>query len=777
MSLLDQLNPQQREAVETTEGPLLILAGAGSGKTRVITYRIAYLIDSCGVKPGNVLAVTFTNKAAEEMRGRVESLLRTPLLGWGGGRSGDRSWLSTFHSFCVRILRENGARIGLKRDFSIYDEDDQLALVKACLRHLGLTEKEMRSRAVLSRISHAKNHGRTPESFYEGATDPLAEKIAVVFGMYNKALREANALDFDDLLLEGVRLLAQDAEAALLYNERFPYILVDEYQDTNRAQYELVRLLTQKHQNLCVVGDEDQSIYSWRGADLRNIVEFEKDFPNARIIRLEENYRSTQIILDAATAVVSNNVYRKGKKLWTERQGGEKVLFYEASDGENEALFTADWIAKRHRKHSEEKIAVLYRTNSQSRLYEEAMRRYGLKYTLVGGFSFYERREVKDLLAYLKAAANPQDSISLLRIINEPPRGIGAATVKRLEEIALAANISLGDALGRSLDRKEFPARTAAALGAFRNLMKELQEMVAEASVPELLRKILEGTGYEARLKEDATPESLDRIENIDELLNAAADSQERGETLQEFLDHAALVSDADTYDEQALITLMTLHSAKGLEFPVVFLGGMEEGLLPHSRSVLNAEALEEERRLCYVGMTRARDILILTRAESRRSYGDQMLARSRPSRFWGEIPEHLLQDISGRPASGRTSRLTATSGERFYEYEPSEDGETEPRGKSLRNVRRYFNYRGAGQEDSAELPQGLQGQPEETPHPVSSRPPGRWPLGCRVRHAKYGYGTVLHREGEGDEVKLTVSFPGFGVKKLVEKYADLKRV
>ncbi len=773
MNLLDQLNPQQREAVETTDGPVLILAGAGSGKTRVITYRIAYLIEYCGVKPGNVLAVTFTNKAAAEMRERVESLLQTPLLGWSGGRSGERSWLSTFHSFCVRILRENGTRIGLKRDFSIYDEDDQIALVKACLRHLGLTEKEMRSRAVLSQISHAKNHGRTPESLYEGATDPLAEKVAVVFGMYNKALKEANAVDFDDLLLEGVRLLSQDAESALHYNERFPYILVDEYQDTNRAQYELVRLLTQKHQNLCVVGDEDQSIYSWRGADLRNIVEFEKDYPSARIIRLEENYRSTQIILDAATAVVSNNVYRKGKQLWTERKGGEKVLFYEAPDGENEALFTADWIAKRQRERPEDRIAVLYRTNSQSRLYEEALRRYGLKYTLVGGFSFYERREVKDLLAYLKAAANPRDSISLLRIINEPPRGIGAATTKRLEEIALAENISVWEALGRSLERREFAQRTAASLGAFRALMQELQAMVADESVPDLLRKILDGTGYEERLKEDATPDSLDRMENIEELLNAAADSRERGETLPEFLDHAALVSDADSYDERASITLMTLHSAKGLEFPAVFLGGMEEGLLPHSRSLLNESALEEERRLCYVGMTRARDVLILTRAEWRRSYGDQMQKRSRPSRFWEEIPEHLMQDVSGRTAPRKAIERSTAPGERFYEYESSEPEDADSRTSSMRNVRRYFNVSGGPSDGSGEL----SGDAEVAPKSVSGRQGARWPLGCRVRHAKYGYGTVLHREGEGDEVKLTVSFSGTGVKKLIEKFAGLERV
>lgn len=762
MSLLDQLNPQQREAVEITDGPLLILAGAGSGKTRVITYRIAWLIDDCGVPPGNLLAVTFTNKAAEEMRSRVESLIRTPILG--------RAWISTFHSFCVRLLREDGRRIGLPRDFSIYDEADQLSVVKACLRHLGLSEREMKSRAVLGRISHAKNHGRSPEAFFERAADPLAEKVAIVYDLYNKALRQANAVDFDDLLLEAVRLLSTDAEAALKYNQRFHYILVDEYQDTNRPQYELVRLLTQTRQNLCVVGDEDQSIYSWRGADIRNIVEFEKDYPNARIIRLEENYRSTQTILDAASAVVSNNVYRMGKNLWTSRQGGDKVFFYEASDGENESLFTADWIMKRRRERPDEKIAILYRTNSQSRLYEEAMRRYGLQYNLVGGFSFYERLEIKDLLAYIKAASNPQDSISLLRIINSPSRGIGATTLKRLEEVALANNISLWDSLERALEAGQLPPRTSVALEAFRALMKELQEMAGHSSVLDLLTRILESTGYAERLKEEATPDSVDRLENIDELLNAATDSMERGETLQEFLDHAALVSDADSYDEKSAITLMTLHSAKGLEFPVVFLGGMEEGLLPHSRSLLSEQALEEERRLCYVGMTRAQDVLILTRAESRRHYGDQMLASSHPSRFWGEIPDHLLENISGRPARTRT----APPGERFYDYEPSEREEYGSRRSSLKNVRQYFNFTGGPRDRETDV-SPLEDASDSAR--TARAPRAGLPLGCKVRHSKYGYGTVVRREGAGDEVKLTVSFPGYGVKKLVEKYAGLERV
>ena len=792
MGLLDQLNPQQREAVETTDGPLLILAGAGSGKTRVITYRIAYLINYRGVPPGNLLAVTFTNKAADEMRSRVDALLHES-GGMGAGRGNwgrleRRPWISTFHSFCVRLLREDGRRIGLPRDFSIYDQDDQLRVVKSCLRRLGLSERELQSRTVLARISHAKNHGLSPELFYQRAADPLAAKMANVFQMYNDSMKTANAVDFDDLLLKAVCLLSEDAETALKYNERFHYILVDEYQDTNRPQYELVRLLTQRHQNLCVVGDEDQSIYSWRGADIRNIVEFEKDFPQARIIRLEENYRSTQAILDAASALVSHNVYRKGKKLWTTRQGSNKVYCYVAPDGENESLFTADWIAKRRQSHPDERIAILYRTNAQSRLYEEALRRYGLKYNLVGGFSFYERVEVKDLLAYLKAAANTHDSISLLRIINSPPRGIGDATINKLEEYALANNLSVWDALERILDEKSeargkqklLTPRAASALASFRDLMKELQQMIPESNVPKLLSTILERTAYRAPLEEEGSPESISRLENIDELLNAANDSMERGEGLAEFLDHAALVSEVDSYDEGALTILMTLHSAKGLEFPVVFLGGLEEGLLPHSRSLLIEDALEEERRLCYVGMTRARDILILTRARARRRYGERMPDSSTRSRFWDEVPNDLLEDLSKRTLPRAPYPAKFSPGERVYDYESSESEEIVVREDSFRNINQYFHRTGgAPHAIPADRALGAPGVPTRRAKPASQ---GRGPRsglepGCRVRHPKYGYGTVLHREGNGEEAKLTVSFPGLGLKKLVEKYADLERV
>ena len=746
MEILDQLNPQQREAVEATEGPLLILAGAGSGKTRVITYRIAYLVEYCGVSAENVLAVTFTNKAADEMRGRVERIARLPGLA--------RPWISTFHSFCVRLLRREGEPIGLPRNFSIYDENDQLRVVKSCLKELGLTKRELQARAVLSRISHAKNQGRKPEESYQTAETHGAEQLAQVYDLYERELRKARAVDFDDLLLFAVRLLHEHAEVALRYNERFPYILVDEYQDTNRPQYELVRLLTQTRQNLCVVGDEDQSIYSWRGADIRNIVEFEKDYPKARVIRLEENYRSTQAILDAASAVVENNRYRKGKRLWTARQGGPKVGVYKGPDGENESLFVADWIARRGRE-AEEQVAILYRTNAQSRLYEESLRRYAIPYHVVGSISFYERAEVKDLLAYLKAAVNLQDSVSLLRIVNSPPRGIGPTTVRKLEEIALEANLPFWSALSQAVEHKLLPPRALAAIATFRELMNELHEMIPVSGVSEILKRVLDRTGYIELLEEEATPEAAGRIENIQELLNAAADSQERGEDASQFLDHAALVSDADGYDENARVTLMTLHSAKGLEFPVVFLAGMEEGLLPHSRSLLDSQAVEEERRLCYVGMTRARDVLILTRAASRRRYGNQMPESTRPSRFLREIPTGLLDDLS-------TRRMRRP--ERHYEYllpETAADADEEDSVEvAVANAKHFLALPG--------------GKPSPTRRRATI---SRITLGSRVRHPKFGYGTVLRCDGAGDETRLTVSFSGLGLKKLVAKYADLEPV
>ncbi len=851
MSYLTQLNPQQREAVETVNGPVLILAGAGSGKTRVITYRIAHLVDGVGVAPDSILAVTFTNKAASEMAGRVDSLV--------GARTLAKPLISTFHSFCVRVLRKDievlqiGGK-GYRKDFVIYDEADQQNVVKAAMRRLGIDDKQLTPRNVLGRISWAKNHILDPQEVYLQSGDPNVERVAHIYEIYRQELAKSNALDFDDLLLFTQRLLKASAETREKYNRRFRYLLVDEYQDTNRPQYELMRMLAGSEHNVCAVGDEDQSIYSWRGADIRNILEFEQDFPEARIVRLEQNYRSTQNILQAASAVVANNLKRKGKNLWTERQGGAKIGYYEAPDGENEALFAADYIAKYLREAGNDsdgnppRAAVLYRTNSQSRLFEEAMRRYQMKYHVVGGFSFYERAEIKDLVSYLKVVHNPDDSIAMQRVINTPPRGIGKNTMETLERIALETGVSLWQAIGEAVRGQLLPQRATAALKAFKELIddaramhlgtfgKRVEETAAAesavalaiedeqhlmdfspesfadeggdedtefspealsdesgdsvegnegvdgfrapgdaASTAELLKFLIDRTAYIKQLEAEDTPEALSRVENLRELVNAAMDSRDRGETLNEFLDHAALVSDADQYDESARITLMSLHAAKGLEFPLVFLAGLEEGLFPHSRTLLNPEDIEEERRLCYVGMTRAMDTLILSRARYRRRYGTDMPEAGVPSRFLEEVPHDLIQDLgsSRRPAHRDTTDY-GTSTHYSYEdedqrpqysrREPSKRSTyTGPAYNSIDNIADFFASRGK------KFTRPKIEVPAQTGN-TGFRP------GQRVRHPKYGEGTVYRREGDGESAKITVQFPRYGLKKLVEKYAQLEK-
>jgi DNA helicase-2/ATP-dependent DNA helicase PcrA len=887
LSFLDQLNPQQREAVETTEGPVLILAGAGSGKTRVITYRIAYLIENMRVMPESILAMTFTNKAAAEMGERVEKLV--------GGLSIAKPVISTFHSFCVRVLRRDiealqipsttpgQPPIGHTKKFVIYDESDQQAVVKSVMKRLGLDDKQLTPRTVLSRISWAKNHMLDPQELYLQSADPKTEKIAHLFEEYRKELRKANALDFDDLLLEATRLLKTATPVREYYNRRFQYLLIDEYQDTNRPQYELMRMLAGERHNVCAVGDEDQSIYSWRGADIRNILEFEKDFPEAKIIRLEQNYRSTQNILQAASSVVANNIRRKGKNLWTSRQGGTKIGYYEAPDGENEALFAADHIAKYLREAGRAensggetpRAAVLYRTNSQSRLFEEAMRRYGLKYKVVGGFSFYERAEIKDLISYLKVIQNPDDSISLLRVINTPTRGIGKGTIDTLERLALETGLSLWGALGEAIRRQLLPARALAALKTFQQLildaqamlagtfpeqleeservaadassaqpeaprtlqaaaddslpddaaafdpnefenfsldfgtvsaesdsdgsagvppavegasrpLSDLQDAAATSSTADLLKFLIDRTGYIKLLEDEDTPEAFSRIENLRELVNAAADSRDRGESLDQFLDHAALIADADDYDERAQITLMSLHAAKGLEFPLVFLSGLEEGLFPHSRTMLQPDDVEEERRLCYVGMTRAMDQLILTRAVYRRRYGTDLPEASVPSRFLEEVPAPLIEELGGRRAArvgtGTLARPAGRShaydSDTHYSYEEEDQSASWRNGgpanrqkptapakpyNSIENIAEFFASRG---------------KKFTVPKTPVAEPTGKrgFRPGQKVRHPKYGEGTVYQREGEGEEAKITVQFPRFGLKKLVEKYAQLER-
>jgi DNA helicase II / ATP-dependent DNA helicase PcrA len=973
--LLENMNPQQREAIQAVDGPVLLLAGAGSGKTRVITHRIAYLIEQRGVAPDSILAVTFTNKAASEMAERVTKIL--------GHTSLAKPQLSTFHSFCVRVLRRDieALRVnntGLTKSFAIYDEVDQQAVMKAALKRLAIDDKQLKPRVVLGRISWAKNHMIDPQEYFLASKNPLEERIAHLYEIYRKELFKANAVDFDDLLLETVRLLKVAGDVRERYNRRYKYLLIDEYQDTNRPQYELMKLLSGAEHNVCVVGDEDQSIYSWRGADIRNILEFEKDFPEVRTIRLEQNYRSTQMILEGASAVVANNTQRKGKNLFTTREGGSLIGLYEAPDGENEALFIADRINRYLREagqtDDQPRCAVLYRTNSQSRLVEEALRRYQIQYHMVGGFSFYDRAEVKDLLSYMKLVVNPHDSIALGRVVNSPARGIGKTTLETLERIALTAGISTWDAIARAREDQLLPARALTALGNFRRLIMDAramlgpdfaanlvattapeviesqpddgaeeylhsgsdesdasfdpasiaasaaEEQAAEnaagqtrdssgnsdfdtsfnfgfdfgpseensviapenavdsdtahnidsasfnpfapvplkknapsrrellaqtgdtaaqsasveviaaeaeafrapgdpATLPELIKFLNDRSGYIRALEEEATPESFSRIENLKELANAAQDAQERGETLAEFLDHAALVSDADQYSAEARVTLMTLHAAKGLEFPLVFLAGMEEGLFPSARTLTEPAGLEEERRLCYVGMTRAMDTLIMTRARYRRRYGSDMPESSIPSRFLEEIPARLTEDL-GSPAprpqfsgsayatpypqwnrSRRTGDDDSAHESRHYSYEDedqtaqtgaysSQNSRNFPSAAPRRPAQKFSTTRvapgsrpvggvssPAGSVDNIASFFASRGQKFSRPKLDIPEPTGRTGLrqGSRVRHPKYGTGTVFRREGEGDDAKITVQFEGHGVKKLVEKFAQLE--
>ncbi|WP_419805657.1 UvrD-helicase domain-containing protein [Terriglobus sp.] len=1016
------MNPQQREGVEQTDGSVLILAGAGSGKTRVITHRIAYLIQEKGVPADAILAVTFTNKASKEMAERVEKLI--------GHTSLAKPTIATFHSLCVRILRRDVEALrlngeGLTRSFAIYDESDQQAIVKQALKRLGVDDKQLKPRVVLGRISWAKNHMIDPQEYFLASSNPLEERIAHIFEIYKKELAKNNAVDFDDLLLETVRLLKVSTETRERYNRRYRYLLIDEYQDTNRPQYELMKLLGGAHGNVCVVGDEDQSIYSWRGADIKNILDFEKDFDQTKIIRLEQNYRSTQVILEGAGAVVRNNTQRKGKELFTTREGGSLIGYYEGPDGENEALFIADRVQKYLREAGQSgetpKCAVLYRTNSQSRLVEEALRRYAIKYHMVGGFSFYERAEVKDMLSYLKLVQNPNDSIALNRVVNSPPRGIGKTTMETLERLALSTGTSTWDAIDAAIRDQLLPARALTALGGFRRLILDARAMLGPgfgnaltadaqgladtidaahefvgteenassasdanedvsfdtsfnfnfdfggeeaawseerstlapesvnkgetsadtsfdfsfdtsatesdqaepfalaasaedeesevdpenasaitsffeggaaatpepppvasaafnpfeantaqktngrarmtglsdrfedlrakaapvplaseakdsstvvetsnridgfrapgdpATLPELIKFLNDRSGYIKQLENEGTPEAFSRIENLKELANAAQDAQERGETLADFLDHAALVSDTDQINQDARVTLMTLHAAKGLEFPLVFLCGMEEGLFPHSRTLQDPTGLEEERRLCYVGMTRAMDTLVLTRARYRRRYGSDMPEASVASRFLEEVPSKLVEDLGSpaeRPAFqsesghrygsfggsqnyGGGSRLGANrwgkqggddhGGERHYSYEDEDQsGASRPAAadkqrsnyglqfssqkKSPDSIDNIASFFGAGGAAGGKFSRPKMEHAEQTGETSLKR-------GTKVRHPKYGEGVIAMREGDGPDAKLTVQFQRHGVKKLVEKFAQLERV
>jgi DNA helicase II / ATP-dependent DNA helicase PcrA len=769
---LSQLNEQQREAVLATEGPLLILAGAGSGKTRVIAHRIAYLIAEKKVPSWNILAVTFTNKAADEMRQRVQRLLRTQ-------ERGDLPLVSTFHSLCVRILRQDIEKLNDKytRRFTIYDQDDSIRLIKQAIRDLGYDEKYVAPRATQSAISSAKNRGEDPTAFAARAEymDERRAVMAKVYEMYEARLHGNNALDFDDLLIKAVRLLRDVDEVREKYNNKFRYILVDEYQDTNSLQFALISLITQKSQNIAVVGDEDQSIYKWRGADISNILNFEKHFPKTKTIRLEQNYRSTQTILDVAGAVVKNNLERKGKTLWTSNPRGGRVGYYQAFDAEAEARWVAQKIIEHRREERDIRAAVLYRTNSQSRVFEEAMRRANLQYNIIGGFSFYERMEVRDIIAYLKLALNPNDSIALGRVINSPPRGIGKTTIDELERRARDYELSLWETIANVIEQPgSLGPRAITALKSFRNIINKLATLAetpdesSKEPVSDVVRAAIIETGYELSLRGERTDEAEGRLENLQELVNAAVDYDDQGiEGLREFIDHSALVSDQDDYKRDAPVTLMTAHSAKGLEFPLVFVVGLEEGLFPHSRAASDRSEMEEERRLAYVAITRAERYLYVTHAMKRRVYGEELA--SEPSTFLNEMPEDLLEDLS----LGK-SWLSFKGGSQQIDYEQGEYKKERKKytGKtydSVDSIADFFKQRNRQMgQTSGSLPNVS--KPAPTP-PSNEITPGSY-----VRHSKYGRGLVLRREGAGEAAKLTVSFPGYGQKKLVEKYAGLEK-
>lgn len=748
MNYLDDLNPPQLEAVLAGDGPLLILAGAGSGKTRVITSRIAHLIRERGVDPGNILAVTFTNKAANEMRERLERMIDMPLgrgIGYGG------LWISTFHSSCVRILRQHIDKLGYKRSFVIYDETDRSSLVKACMSDLRIDTEQYQPRAISARISALKNNLTDAEKYGKtSAHFGFEEAVFRAYSLYQEKLRESDGLDFDDLLMLTVRLFEQHQDVLAHYQELFHHILIDEYQDTNHAQYRFVQLLTRQRKNLCVVGDDDQSIYKFRGADIANILNFEKDYPDARVIKLEQNYRSTGNILGAAGAVVARNLGRKPKELWTRKQGGGKILCYKAIDEKDEARFICRTIQQEMDEgRGLRDIAVLYRTNAQSRALEDALRDRGTPYRIFGGLRFYDRKEIKDIIAYLRVLQNPADVVGLRRIINVPARGIGDTTLEKLERSAALSGVSLYQA---ALDADATTITPAARkkLREFVGLMDRMRDERETMTITELVRRVILESGYGAALEQEKSIEARIRLENLNELMTATEDFQEqnRSASLPEFLDQVALITDAEQQiaadgkrENTDSVTLMTLHNAKGLEFALVFLAGMEEGLFPHSRSVESEEELEEERRLCYVGITRAKERLVLTHAVERRLYGYPQA--NLVSRFVQEIPEEAMEFTGTERATPHAMRDRA----------PWSRGP----------------YRGPGKES-------------RNPHITSTQSPRSSPSdpyykGAVVRHAKFGLGTVQRSEGMNDDRKISVSFPGYGVKTLAVKFANLEVV
>lgn len=737
------LNPQQAEAVINTEGPMLIMAGAGSGKTKVLTCRVANLLQK-SVRPYRILAITFTNKAAAEMRERVNNM---------SGQAAKDVWLFTFHAFCARFLRMEIDKLpGYNKNFAIYDTDDTKKLIKDILKELNIDDNRFSPNKILNKISEAKNKLIDAEHFSQSidSVDFNDKKVAEVYERYQTQLKLNNALDFDDLLMLSIKLLQENKEVREKYQERFDYLLVDEYQDTNHVQYLLTKILAEKHRNICVVGDADQSIYGWRGADIQNILDFEKDYPDAKVIKLEQNYRSTQVILDAANAVIENNTGRKPKNLWTENKSGQEIVYFEAADNRDEARFIVEQIQNlqntEHRKLSD--MAILYRTNAQSRSFEEMLVKSGINYSIVGGLKFYERKEIKDIIAYLRVIFNPADSLSLLRIINVPKRGIGDASLAKIQAYAAANNVSLFEAVSNAAAIDGLSSRFVSKLDDLAGIIFELMNLAGEAPVEDLIDRVLRDTGYLEELENERTPQAQSRIDNLHELISVAQEfaASEEENNLENFLAHVALVSDIDDTElGEDAITLMTLHSSKGLEFPVVFLVGMEEGLFPHARTLMDETEIEEERRLCYVGITRAKEKLFLSSTKMRTIYGNTVTYP--PSRFLQEIPARLVKTIKRQERFSALENFKQVSEK--YSARPQKPAST-------------FN-------PHSFMPQ--------KPAAVAGGTGTRFNTGDRVSHSKWGEGMVVSVKDSPDGQEVKVAFAGAGVRSLLTKYAVLKKL
>lgn len=735
------LNPQQAEAVINTEGPMLIMAGAGSGKTKVLTCRVANLLQK-GVRPYRILAITFTNKAAAEMRERVNNM---------SGPAAKDVWLFTFHAFCARFLRMEIDKLpGYGGNFAIYDTADSQNLIKQILKEMNLDDKRFQPSGILSRISNAKNALQDAAAFARQAGDFYEQKVADIYSRYEQKLQLNNALDFDDLLMLSIKLLQENKEVREKYQDRFDYLLVDEYQDTNHAQYLLTKFLAAKHRNICVVGDADQSIYGWRGADIQNILDFEKDYPDAKVIKLEQNYRSTQIILDAANAVIENNTGRKPKNLWTENKSGADIIYFQAVDERDEARFVIEQLQNLQRTENKKlgDMAILYRTNTQSRIFEEMLIKSGISYNMVGGLKFYERKEIKDIIAYLRVIFNPADSLSLLRIINVPKRGIGDASLAKIQAYAAANNVSLFEAVSNAAAIDGLSSRFVSKLDDLAGIIFELMNLASEAPVEDLIDRVLRDTGYLEELENERTPQAQSRIDNLHELISVAQEfaASEEENNLENFLAHVALVSDIDDTElGEDAITLMTLHSSKGLEFPVVFLVGMEEGLFPHARTLMDETEIEEERRLCYVGITRAKEKLFLSSTKMRTIYGNTVTYP--PSRFLQEIPARLVKTIKRQERFSALENFKQVSEK--YSIRPQKPAST-------------FN-------PHSFMPQ--------KPAAAAGGTGTRFNTGDRVSHSKWGEGMVVSVKDSPDGQEVKVAFAGAGVRSLLTKYAVLKKL